>query len=128
MNLQESIRRILREERTNKMVSLIDKYMKEYYPKFNEEDAEYEDYESDDGYLKITYHNPDGGQYFATYRDKRNELELNRNVYNDLYMVFGSDVKYVIDWFNFEFGENVKYLIRPEEEDEDNLEFFELGI
>lgn len=119
MNLQENIRKVLREESTTKMVSLINKYMKEYYPKFNEEDTKYEEYEDYDGYLKITYYNPDGDQYLATYRDKRNELELNRDLYNELHMVFGGVIKYVIDWFNFEFGENAKYLVRPEEEDEE---------
>ena len=122
MNLQENIRRIIRESNTEKIIRVIDNYIKENYPKFNEKDAKYEDYESSDGYLIITYHNPDGGQFFAIYRDKRNELELNRDIYNDLYMTFGHNVEYVIDWFNFEFGENAKYLVKPDkyEDDEDD--------
>ena len=122
MNLQESIRRIIKENNTEKILRVIDNYIKENYPKFNETDANYEDYESDDGHIIVTYHNPDGGQFFAIYRDKRNELELNRDIYNDLYMTFDYNIKYVIDWFNFEFGENAKYLVKPDkyEDDEDD--------
>jgi len=38
MNLQEHIRKVLKENHTDKMIKLIDNYIKTFYPYFNSKD------------------------------------------------------------------------------------------
>jgi hypothetical protein len=39
-------------------------------------------------------------------------------------MTFDYNIKYVIDWFNFEFGENAKYLVKPDKYEDDEDDYF----
>jgi len=39
MNLQEHIRKVLKENHTDKMIKLIDNYIKTFYPYFNSKDV-----------------------------------------------------------------------------------------
>ncbi len=68
MNLQEHIRKVLKENHTDKMIKLIDNYMKTFYP------------------------------------------QLNREIFDSLEGLFGDNMDYVVDWFNYNFSEDAEYV------------------
>jgi len=80
MNLQEHIRKVLKENHTDKMIKLIDNYIKTFY--FD----------------------------YATYREYEKELQLNREIFYSLEGIFGDNMDYVVDWFNYNFGEDAEYV------------------
>jgi len=53
MNLQEHIRKVLKENHTDKMIKLIDNYMKTFYPYFNSEDVGSNVYETRSGHYLV---------------------------------------------------------------------------
>jgi hypothetical protein len=110
MNLQEHIRKVLREENTDKIVKIIGKYLNSMYPKFNNNDADYDVIENSHNYLITAYYNPDDDSFYAKYREQQKELQLSRTMFNELEGTFGDDMEYVIDWFNNEFGEDAEYV------------------
>jgi len=110
MNLQEQIRKVLKEERTENIIKIIGEYIKTFYPKFNNNDADYDVIENGYKYLITTYYDPEDGSFYAKYRDQQRELQLSRTMFNELEGTFGDDMDYVVDWFNNEFGENAEYV------------------
>ena len=110
MNLKNHIRKLLKENNTDKMIKLVGKYVNAMYPKFNEDEVKFDVHENQNGYLTISYFNPDDDTYLATYRDRQRELQLSVDLFNELYGIFGDEMEYVIEWFNYEFGENAEYV------------------
>ena len=108
MNLQENIRRILREYDSDKMTELVGEYMNSMYPRFNKKDVSTEEYEDKRGYSVIYF--SDGPIYLGNYHYGTKELQLSRPLFNELEGLFNDEMEYVIDWFNNEFGENAEYV------------------
>jgi hypothetical protein len=108
--LKESISKVLKEERTEKIIKIIGEYIKTFYPKFNNNDADYDVIENGYKYLITTYYDPEDGSFYAKYREQQKELQLSRTMFNELEGTFGDDMDYVVDWFNNEFGENAEYV------------------
>lgn len=111
MKLQESIRRILKETNTEKMISLVGKYINAMYPDFRDGVVDVEEYEMYDGkeFMEV-YRKPDSEQVYARYFDRRKELELDLEIANSLESMFNDDMTYIIEWFNNEFGTNAEYV------------------
>ena len=111
MRLQESIRRILKETKTEKMISLVGQYMNAMYPDFKDGLVGVEEYEMNDGkeFMEV-YRKPDSDQVYARYFDRRKELELDLEIANSLESMFNDDMTYIIEWFNNEFGTNAEYV------------------
>ena len=110
MNLQEHIRKVLKEDHSEKMIMLIGKYMKNQYPYFNEYDARQDSGENRLGYMVVSYYDPKDGSYYATFFEQKKELRLSRILFSELAGLFNDEMEYVIDWFNNEFGENAEYV------------------
>jgi len=47
---------------------------------------------------------------YATYREYEKELQLNREIFYSLEGIFGDNMDYVVDWFNYNFGEDAEYV------------------
>ena len=112
MNLQESIRRILRETNTEKIIDLISQYMDAMYPDFKDGVVDVEEYDMNGGreFMEV-YIKPDSDDHvYARYFDRRKELELDLEIANSLESMFNDDMTYVIEWFNNEFGTNAEYV------------------
>ena len=118
MNLQESIRRILKEETQNdnlkdlyEKVGIVDEFMKTFYPELNNRDVEI--IEHDDGY-KMTFIGEDDkitGGFYAQYYPLIYELILNPELYKSLRKYLGENLmEYIIEWFNNEFGLKAEYI------------------
>jgi hypothetical protein len=118
MNLQESIRRILKEETQNdnlkdlyEKVGIVDEFMKTFYPELNNRDVEI--IEHDDGY-KMTFIGEDDkitGGFYAQYYPLIYELILNPELYKSLRKYLGDSLmEYIIEWFNNEFGLKAEYI------------------
>ena len=110
-NLQESIRRILKETSTEKMISLIGQYMNAMYPDFKEGVVDVEEYERIDGRLWMeVYRKPNSEHVYAKYYNSKKELELDSEIANSLESMFNDDMTYVVEWFNNEFGTDAEYV------------------
>ena len=91
MNLQQTIRRILKEETQDdnlkdlyEKVGIVDEFMKTFYPELNRRDVEI--VEHDDGY-KMTFIGEDDkitGGVYAVYYVFINELQLNPKLFFSL--------------------------------------------
>jgi hypothetical protein len=110
MNLKEHIRKVLKEDHSEKMIKLIGKFMKSQYPYFNEYDARQAAGENRLGFIIVSYFDPKEGSHYATFREQDRELQLNETIFSELAGLFGDNIEYVIEWFNFEFGENAEYV------------------
>jgi hypothetical protein len=108
MNLQENIRRILREYDSDKMIELVGEYMNFMHPRFNKKDVTTEEYEDTRGYPVIYF--SDDYIWLATYHYGTKELQLSTALFNELEGLFNDEMEYVIDWFNNEFGKNAEYV------------------
>ena len=118
MNLQQTIRRILKEETQDdnlkdlyEKVGIVDEFMKTFYPELNRRDVEI--VEHDDGY-KMTFIGEDDkitGGIYAQYYPLIYELILNPELYKSLRKYLGDNLmEYIIEWFNYEFGLKAEYI------------------
>jgi hypothetical protein len=118
MNLQQTIRRILKEETQDdnlkdlyEKVGIVDEFMKTFYPELNNRDVEI--VEHDDGY-KMTFIGEDDkitGGFYAQYYPLIYELILNPELYKSLRKYLGENLmEYIIEWFNNEFGLKAEYI------------------
>jgi hypothetical protein len=118
MNLQQTIRRILKEETQDdnlkdlyEKVGIVDEFMKTFYPELNRRDVEI--IEHDDGY-KMTFIGEDDkitGGFYAQYYPLIYELILNPELYKSLRKYLGDSLmEYIIEWFNNEFGLKAEYI------------------
>jgi hypothetical protein len=110
MNLQEHIRKVLKENHTDKMIKLIDNYMKTFYPYFKYENVGSNVYETRSGHYLVHFFDPRDNFYFATYREYEKELQLNREIFDSLEGLFGDNMDYVVDWFNYNFSKDAEYV------------------
>ena len=110
MNLQEQIRKVLKEEKADKMIMLVGKYLNAMYPRFNKKETEtYEDVDRR-GYPTVSYYDTENGIYLLTYHYGDKELQLSTSLFNELEGLFGDEMEYFIDWFNNEFGLDAEYV------------------
>jgi hypothetical protein len=110
-NLYESIRRILKETNTEKMIRLVGQYMNAMYPDFKEGVVDVEEYERIDGRLWMeVYRKPNSEHVYAKYYNSKKELELDLEIANSLESMFNDDMTYVVEWFNNEFGTDAEYV------------------
>ena len=111
MNLQESIRRILKETSTEKMISLIGQYMNAMYPDFKDGVVDVEELDRIDGRIWMeVYRKPNSEHVYAKYFNSKKELELDLEIANSLESMFNDDMTYVVEWFNNEFGTDAEYV------------------
>jgi hypothetical protein len=120
MNLQETIKRILREEtdqddymeKVNKKITLVKKFMKSFFPDFNREGTEVTKLGRPHHSSAIyTYRDIEEGTLYAKYDDHSRELQLDIEVFDMLDNFLGDDLMtYVIEWFNEEFNQNAEYV------------------
>jgi hypothetical protein len=110
MNLQESIRRILKEDHADKTTKLVGYYLNTMHPIFNNKDVYTEEYSDSRGYPVISFFDNENGIYLGKYYYGDKSLELNRTIFNELEGLFNDDMEYVIDWFNDEFDLNAEYV------------------
>jgi len=110
MNLQEHIRKVLREENTDKMIKLVGQYLNFMYPRFNKKDVGVYEYEDRRGFFVVVFTDIENGIYLATYHYGTKELQLSGTIFNELEGLLNDDMEYVIDWFNNEFGEDAEYV------------------
>lgn len=93
------------------MLKLIGKMVKQVCPKFNYRDTSIATYSGgDDTFLE--YYSPDNpGKTFAKYYVWKNELRLNRDLFETLENYFGEDnMIMILDWFNQEFSQDAETL------------------
>ena len=110
MNIQEHIRKILKEENADKMIKLVGQYLNFMYPRFNKKDVGVYEYEDSRGFPVVVFTDIENGIYLATYHYGTKELQLSRAIFNELEGLLNDDMEYVIDWFNNEFGEDAEYV------------------
>jgi hypothetical protein len=111
MNLQESIRRILKETNTEKMISLVGQYMNAMYPDFKDGVVDIEEYDRIDGRIWMeVYRNPISEHVYAKYYNSKKELELDLEIANSLESMFNDNMTFVVEWFNNEFGTDAEYV------------------
>jgi len=109
--IQESIRRIIKETNTEKMIRLVGQYMNAMYPDFKEGVVDVEEYERIDGRLWMeVYRKPNSEHVYAKYYNSKKELELDLEIANSLESMFNDDMTYVVEWFNNEFGTDAEYV------------------
>ena len=111
MNLQESIRRILKETYSEKMMRLVGQYMETFYPEFKDGVANVKEFEYNSGrYFMKIYSDPETDKLYAKYIDRKKELELDEEIANSLEGVFNDDMLFIVEWFNNEFGTEAEFL------------------
>ena len=111
MNLQEHIRKVLKEERTESIVKIIGEYIKTFYPNFNKDDVDTHEMIDGRGFIvTMFFESGENGMWFGKYREGEKELQLSTTLFNELEGTFGDDMEYVIDWFNNEFSEDAEYV------------------
>jgi hypothetical protein len=117
MNLQETIRRILREENENKAeirkVMLVGKLIKSIYPNFNKEGVNINitgQFKHDMYSVVLIYSDKQTDEWYVKYDHDDYQLQLNREVFETLNSILGDMMDYVVDWFNNEFGEDAEYV------------------
>ena len=110
-NLQESIRRILKETNTEKMIGLIGQYINAMYPDFKDGVVDVEEHERIDGKIWMeVYRKPNSEHVYAKYFNSKKELEIDLEIANSLESMFNDDMTYVVEWFNNEFGADAEYV------------------
>jgi hypothetical protein len=95
----------------NRMLGLVDKMVKQVFPKFNYRDTLVATYSnSDDTFLE--YYSPDKpGKSFAKYYVWTHELRLNRELFHKLEDYFGEEkMSFILDWFNKEFNQDADHI------------------
>jgi hypothetical protein len=111
MNLQEHIRKVLKEYDSDKMIKLVGEYLNVMHPGFNEKDVDVDEYEDSRGFpVVIFFESGENGIYLARYHYGTKELQLSRAIFNELEGLFNDEMEYVVDWFNNEFGEDAEYV------------------
>ncbi len=110
MNLKEHIKKVLREENSDKMIKLVGQYLNFMYPGFNKKDVDIDEYEDKRGFPVVIFIDSENGVYLATYHYGTKELQLSTTIFNELEGLLNDDMEYVIDWFNNEFGEDAEYV------------------
>ncbi len=110
MNLQEHIRKVLKETHTDKMTKLIGKYLNSMYPKFNKKEVYVDEYIDGRGFPIVTFTDIENGIYLGKYRYGTKGLELSYSLFSELESTFSDNMEYVIDWFNNEFGLDAEYV------------------
>ena len=121
MNLQKTIRRILKEENIGKSkyidyVKLIEKFMNMSYPNFNKERVKEKKVMKVKLMGKVIAWNyefidSETNKKFATYDEIEKELQLNGEIFVRLRNIFGDVLmEHVIDWFNNEFNKDAEYV------------------
>ncbi len=109
MNLQENIRRILKEETQG--VTPVAIIINTLYPNFNKENASIKYVKSKFNRDVITYDDPETGYPFCSYWVDERDLSLNEELFETLVNYLGEEgMLYVIEWFNNEFNQQAKYL------------------
>jgi hypothetical protein len=109
MNLQENIRRVLREETQGATpVAII---INSLYPNFNRDNAVIQYKSSNAGRNVIVYDDPETDYFFCSYWVDERDLSLNEELFETLENYLGEEgMLYVIEWFNNEFNQQAKYL------------------
>jgi hypothetical protein len=110
MNIQEHIRKVLKEDHADKMTNLIGHYLNAMHPFFNNKDVYTEEYSDSRGYPVITFIDNKNGIFLGKYHYGDKELQLNERLFNELEGLFNDDMEYVIDWFNNEFDLDAEYV------------------
>lgn len=117
MNLQENIRKILREETEKKSeikkVRTVEKVIKTIYPNFNKEgvDIYATGQLSNDLYsVVLVYRDKEKNEWYAKYDHDDYQLLLNREVFETLENYCGDYMDYVVRWFNNEFNQSAEYV------------------
>jgi hypothetical protein len=110
MNIQEHIRKVLKEEHADKMTNLIGHYLNAMHPFFNNKDVYTEEYSDSRGYPVITFIDNKNGIFLGKYHYGDKELQLSERLFNELEGLFNDDMEYVIDWFNNEFDLDAEYV------------------
>ena len=115
--IQESIRRILREENENKAeigkVRLVEKLIKTIYPNFNKEGVNINStgqFRHDLYSVVLVYRDKQTDEWYAKYDHDDYQLLLNRKVFEKLDSILGPYMDYVVDWFNNEFDKDAEYV------------------
>jgi hypothetical protein len=109
-NQQEHIRKVLKEDHSEKMIMLIGKYLNVMYSGINKKDVFTEEYEDTRGYSVISFHDLENHAYFGKYHYGTKELQLSERLFNELENLFNDEMEYVIDWFNNEFDLDAEYV------------------
>ena len=120
-DLQESIRKVLREEteldkQQLKKIKIVKNFINTLYPNFNKEGVKIEKrimdplaYQKRFEDIRYEYRDLETNKYYATYHEKNNELQLNRKIFESLEDFLGDEImEYIIDWFNDEFNKNAE--------------------
>jgi len=114
MNLQENIRKILREE-TFKDETPVVVVLKSLYPNFNKEGVKI--YSTgrlkDDSYsVTLRYKDKETDEWYMTYDDDDYVIILNREVFNTLVNYLGGYTweDDLVNWFNSEFNRDAEYV------------------
>jgi hypothetical protein len=110
MNIQEHIRKVLKEDHADKMTNLIGHYLNAMHPFFNNVDVYMEEYADYRGYPVITFIDNKNGIFLGKYHYGDKELQLSERLFNELEGLFNDDMEYVIDWFNNEFDLDAEYV------------------
>ena len=117
MNLQENIKRILREETEKKSetkkVRVVEQVIKTIYPNFNKEGVNiYSTGQlSNDSYsVVLVYRDKETNEWYAKYDHDDYQLLLNREVFETLENYCGNYMDYVVEWFNNEFNQSAEYV------------------
>jgi hypothetical protein len=110
MNLQEHIRKVLREYDSDKMIKLVGEYLNVMHPRFNEKDVDVDEYVDSRGFPVVIFIDSENGIYLGEYHYGTKELKLSAKLFNELEGLFNDEMEYVVDWFNNEFGEDAEYV------------------
>ena len=111
MNLQENIRRILKEE-TEQYDTPVLTILKTLYPKFNKENTLIKHTKSAFNNDVITYDDPETGYPFCSYWIDDRELVLNYELSEtfDSYLNMDTWTDDLLNWFNNEFNKDAEYV------------------
>ena len=110
MNLQENIRRVLKEYDSDKMIKLVGEYLNVMHPRFNEKDVDVDEYVDSRGFPVVIFTDIENSIYLGKYHYGTKELQLSAKLFNELEGLFNDEMEYVVDWFNNEFGEDAEYV------------------
>jgi hypothetical protein len=110
MNLQENIRRVLKEYDSDKMIKLVGEYLNVMHPRFNEKDVDVDEYVDSRGFPVVIFTDIENSIYLGKYHYGTKELKLSSAIFNELEGLFNDEMEYVVDWFNNEFGEDAEYV------------------
>ena len=110
MNLQESIKRILREETQGE--TPVEVILNTLYPNFNKENASIKYVKSKFNRDVITYDDPETGYPFCSYWIAFRELTLEYELYETLEKYLNQDTfdDDLLNWFNSEFNKDAEFI------------------